>query len=196
MDRSRERLLEQRSPEFLLFESEQLELSCYDELSPEIVPNLRRKKLDLNNSDENNEENECKRQQESQLIQIKGENEIPAQRTTVLTDKCFAMEKTLSMSDEIKSEMSGCIALQRDRSFLKTEHDICSYDINLYSSKSAYDLPRGYVSEATRYAAFNSDAHNFLDEFKSAMSTCEPVNEFQNKYFEKWSSEDRSKHKV
>ena len=183
--RSSERLLEQRSPESVLFETQQVELSCYDDLSPEIAPRVRRRKLDLNGSDKDNEQHDCGSQQEAELAEV--EQDEPRKETTDMpTGKCFPMDKTLSMSDAIKLEMNDCESLQEDKYFSETGPEAHACDSNIHSSKSAYDLPCGYVSEPAQLATFNSDVEaqnqgfsQLLAELRSAVSACEPIGQFE-----------------
>lgn len=166
--RSTERLLHQRSPESVLFESDQPDLSCYDDFSPEIVPTLRRIKLDLNKLDKNEEEKKVE-QKGPELIEIKQVKNLFKQNIDKSTEKCFPLDKTLSMNDEIKLEMNDC-------------------------QKSAYNFPCDYTSELTpQFANFNSESepqngyHNFFDEFQTTISACESV----GRYEEKWDGRDR-----
>lgn len=189
--RSSERLLEQRSPESVLFETQQVELSCYDDLSPEIAPRVRRRKLDLNGSDNDNEQHDCGSQQEAELAEVEQDGP-PEQTTDMPTGKCFPMDKTLSMSDAIKLEMNDCESLQEDKYFSETGPEAGA------SSKSGYDLPCGYVSEPVQLATFNSDVEaqnqgfsQLLAKLRSAVSACDPIGQFEEENKgDKWGREE------
>lgn len=189
MSRSTEQLLHQRSPESVLFELEQPDLSCYDDLSPEIVPKLRRIKLDLNESDKKEEEENIK-QKEPELIEIKQTKDFFKQNIDKSAEECFPLEKTLSMNDEVKLEMNDCNSLREERSFSKIRLDDYACNTELRSSKSAHNFPYGYTSEpATQFATCNSKLkpqnklHNFPDKFQT--TACESIDQYE----EKWSDQ-------
>lgn len=191
--RSTERLLHQRSPESVLFESDQPDLSCYDDLSLEIVPTFREIELDLNKLDKNEKEEKVE-QKGPELIEIKQVKNLFKQNIDKSTEKCFPLDKTLSMNDEIKLEMNDCQSLQEEKSFSRTRLDVYSCNNQLCSSKSAYNFPCDYTSELIpQFANFNSESepqngyHNFFDEFQTTISACESV----GRYEEKWDGRDR-----
>lgn len=191
--RSTERLLHQRSPESVLFESDQPDLSCYDDLSPEIVPTFRRIKLDLHKSEKNEKEKKVE-QKGPELIELKQVKNLFKQNIDKSTEKCFPLDKTLSMNDEIKLEMNDCQSLQEEKSFSRTRLDVYSCNNQLCSSKSAYNFPCDYTSELTpQFANFNSESepqngyHNFFDELQTTISACESV----GRYEEKWDGRDQ-----
>lgn len=105
--RSSERLLHQRSPESVLFESEQPDLSYYDDLSPEIVPRFRRIKLDLNGSDKHEAGENSNKSEKEVVAKINQANNLFKQNTDVSGKECFLLDKTLSMNQEIKLEMNN-----------------------------------------------------------------------------------------
>ncbi|KZC12661.1 hypothetical protein WN55_04127 [Dufourea novaeangliae] len=178
---SSEQLLEQRSPESVLFDSQQLELSCCGDLSPEFAPKLRRRKLDLNNLNTNYEQYESEIQKEMKLFK-ENQSDVEPQQQKVDTSTLYPMEKTLPMNEEIKVDMHKCESIQNSKSFSNAVLGVRNYNTDFHSFKSMYDLPYGYVSEPGQFSTFNSDVesqnprfHHFLDEFQSAASVCEPV---------------------
>lgn len=177
--------LEQRSPESVLFEPQQLQLSYEDNLSSEMILELQQSKLDL------------------ELAEVKQIDELSKENIDIPTDKCFPMDKTLSLSEEMKLDVNNCESIPNIGSFSKTRLDVCAYDTELHFPKSMYDLPRGYVSEPAQFATFNSDLepenhefHKFLKEFQTVTSTCEPASKFKdenkNKYYENWNREGQN----
>ena len=181
MSRSTEQLLHQRSPESVLFELKESDLSCYDDLSPEIVPKLRRMRLDLNESDKKKEEESIK-EKEPELIEIKQTKNLLKQNIDKPAEECFSLDKTLSMNDEIKLEMNDCQSLREGRSFSKTRLDDYACDT---------ELRCGYTSEpATQFVTCNSklkpqnELHDFLNKFQT--TACESVDQYE----EKWNGQD------
>ncbi|XP_015435090.1 PREDICTED: LOW QUALITY PROTEIN: uncharacterized protein LOC107190737 [Dufourea novaeangliae] len=184
---SSEQLLEQRSPESVLFDSQQLELSCCGDLSPEFAPKLRRRKLDLNNLNTNYEQYESEIQKEMKLFK-ENQSDVEPQQQKVDTSTLYPMEKTLPMNEEIKVDMHKCESIQNSKSFSNAVLGVRNYNTDFHSFKSMYDLPYGYVSEPGQFSTFNSDVesqnprfHHFLDEFQSAASSNEHNKEEWNK---------------
>lgn len=191
--RSSERLLHQRSPESVLFESEQPDLSYYDDLSPEIVPRFRRIKLDLNGSDKHEAGEKSNKSEKEIVAKINQANNLFKQNTDVSGKECFLLDKTLSMNQEIKLEMNNCKFLQEKKSFSRIKFN--DYTTEVRSPKSSYRFSCGYTSEPTKFSNFNSESesqnefHNFLDEFQTMISTCDSVSQYE----EKRNSRDRVK---
>lgn len=181
---SNEQLLQQRSPESVLFESPQLELSCYDDLSPEIVTRLRRMKLDPNQSDKNDDKQD-EIQEETKSMELMHSNHLSTRKIDESPEQCFSMDKTLSLNDEIKVEMNECDTVQENK-----------------LSKEIYELPCGYVSEPAPFGTFNSELetqnqeyHCFLDDFRSTTSSCEATGQFEDenkseKCYETWNEQN------
>ncbi|KOC62921.1 hypothetical protein WH47_03112 [Habropoda laboriosa] len=196
--KSSERLLHQRSPESVLFESQVPDLPCFVELSPEIVPRLRRRQLDLNESNKNKEDERIP-EKEPEVVELK-QVDFPNQNVNIETEKCFQLDKTLSMNDEIRLDMNGCQSLQEGKSFSKNKLDSDIFNNDIRSSKSSYDFPCGYVSEPAQFANFKTELenqngfHQFLDEFRSAISACDFTSRFEEKdekYYEKWNEQEQ-----
>lgn len=185
--RSSERLLHQRSPESVLFESEQPDLSYYDDLSPEIVPRFRRIKLDLNGSNKHETKEKNNSEKELEVAKVNQVNNLFKQNIDVSAKECFLLDKTLSMNQEIKLEMNNCKFLQEKKSFSRIKfNDYTTTEIR--SPKSSYHFPCGYSSEPTKFSNFNSESEShFLDEFQTMISTCDSV----GRYEEKWNKHDQ-----
>lgn len=195
---SAKRLLRHRSPESVLCESQPSDLSFFDDLSPEIVPNHRRNKLDLNAPDEDGIEIKSNIERRSGLTEIK-QVDLSKQNINILREACFPLDKTMSINDEIKLDMRDYVSLHKDEdtNFTKTTLDVYARDDDIPAAKSARDSSRGHTSEPIRFPNLNSRIetdshalHNFLDDFRcdSAAESARRDDKDEN-YHEEWNGE-------
>lgn len=169
---SSEKLLHQRSPESVLFESQPLDLSCYVEFSPEILPSLRRKKLNLDESDRCDKKEIIENENELEATQL---NKLSRQNSDA---NHFPLDKTLSINDEIKSDMNASQSMRKIESFSTDDHRVCNCDFR--SSKSAYGTSCDYVSVPLQDTNFNSELiprnqeyQHFSNKFETTTFCCE-----------------------